>query len=134
VEAIAVKAPQKTQRQIVLEMLEERGDRGLHSFEFIQARIPRVAARVCELRAEGYSIESEREALHGAADGVRYRLNVGSSTEGRDQAGTSIPQPVDATSGVASGVEASSSLLAPASEASARALNPYEAEVWEDAA
>lgn len=87
-----MKAPVKPQKQIVLEMLEERGERGVHSFEFIQARIPRVAARVCELRSEGKEIESVREALHGAAEGVRYVLNVGVGAEGclrQDSAGES---------------------------------------------
>jgi hypothetical protein len=86
-----MKVPEKTQRQVVLEILEERGDRGCHSFEFIQARIPRVAARVCELRAEEHSIDSEPEALHGAAKGVRYTLtNVGEgASAGRERPGQS---------------------------------------------
>ena len=131
-----MKAPEKTQRQVVLEILEERGDAGAHSFEFIQARIPRVAARVCELRADGHSIDSEPEALHGAAKGVRYRLtNVGSSTEGRDQAGIPKVGQSDATLGVASGVadEAFSVSPRPSEDvgtAPPAHCNPYTYEVW----
>lgn len=66
-----------TQKEIVLKMLEEAGDKGVHSFQFMQLQLPRVAARVCELRAEGYEISSEHELLHGSATGVRYRLQGG---------------------------------------------------------
>jgi hypothetical protein len=58
--------------------------------------------------------------------------NVGSSTEGRDQAGNSIPQPVDAALGVASGVAASPLLPVPV-EARARTI-PSAYDCWEDAA
>jgi len=75
-----MKRPKLTQKEIVLKMLEVGGDKGVHSFSFIQARIPRVAARICELRAEGYEITSKRELLHGSAEGVRYQL-IGSSAE-----------------------------------------------------
>jgi helix-turn-helix protein len=64
----------KTQKEIVLEMLEVGGSEGVHSFEFIQARVPRVAARIHELRAEGYQIESEHAVFNGTAEGVRYML------------------------------------------------------------
>lgn len=75
-----------TQKEIVLHMLEEAGDKGVHSFQFMQLQLPRVAARVCELRAEGHEISSEHELLHGSATGVRYRL------QGGDASGTgSIP-------------------------------------------
>lgn len=90
-----------TQREVVLEMLEKRGERGVHSFEFIQVQIPRVAARVCELRAEGYEITSEHEALHGTAEGVRYKLaNAGVGAGGEAPEGANAT--VEATSVAAS--------------------------------
>jgi Helix-turn-helix domain len=122
-----MKPPQKTQRQIVLEMLEEAGDRGLHSFEFIQARIPRVAARVCELRSEGWGIESEREALHGSAEGVRYVLNLGVESDDCNESqpqGQGLPENRGVT--LDSGVAA----LSPPPSDEAHARNPYEFEVW----
>lgn len=127
-----MKRPQKTQRQVVLEMLEARGEKGVHSFEFIQARIPRVAARVCELRAEGLNIGSEREALHGAAEGVRYVLNVGVGAEGclRSDAGES--QTARSTDPGVSRDEASSISRPPEGVGTAPPdhCNPYEYEVW----
>jgi hypothetical protein len=63
-----------TQKQQVLQILRDAGDRGAHSFEFLTAGMPRVAARVGELRAEGHTITSTPETLHGDAKGVRYRL------------------------------------------------------------
>jgi hypothetical protein len=122
----------KPQRQVVLEILEERGDKGAHSFEFIQARIPRVAARVCELRADGYRIDSEPEALHGAAKGVRYKLtNVGSSTEGHGEADASA-EGSSPSLGVASGV--ADAELPPRPGSASPPTNPYTYELWEDAA
>jgi hypothetical protein len=126
-----VKGPQKTQRQVVLEMLENRGAEGVHSFEFIQARIPRVAARVCELRAEGHSIDSEPEALHGAAKGVRYTLTNSGVDTG------SGPEPRAAS--VHSGVEASSALPVSTGEAPPESLfdlppAPSAFDPWERAA
>ena len=91
-----------TQRDRILRALELAGPKGVRSDAFIKDFMPRAAARVQELKDEGYDITSEREGKF-----CRWTLNVGSSTEGRDQAepgGTY--QPVDATSGVASGVEA----------------------------
>lgn len=106
-----MKPPQKTQRQCVLEMLQSAGDKGVHSFTFIQARIPRVAARVCELREEGHRIESTREALHGAAEGVRYTLNAGVGAEGSNACAGCLSPPsearMDRELSTDSGVEAS---------------------------
>jgi len=63
-----------TQRDIVLKALRDAGDRGVHSFEFLELQIPRAAARVLELRENGHTITSTRERLNGDAEGVRYRL------------------------------------------------------------
>lgn len=63
-----------TQRQRVLHLLREAGDRGVHSFEMIQLGIPRVAARVHELQQDGHTIRSERSRFQGTAEGSRYTL------------------------------------------------------------
>lgn len=63
-----------TQKQQILARLQAAGDRGVHSFEFYEDRMPRAAARIAELRAEGHTITATRERLRGDADGVRYRL------------------------------------------------------------
>jgi hypothetical protein len=121
-----------TQKQRVLNALKAAGGVGIRSDVFIRDFMPRAAARIQELKDEGWDISSERDGKF-----VVWRLeNVGSSTEGRDQAGTSIPQPVDTTLGVASGVEhlSASSPHSGASGAPPATRNPYECEVWEEAA
>lgn len=65
---------QPTQRERVLSMLKAAGTRGVRSDTFLEARIPRVAARVLELKAEGLEITSERERQF-----CRYRLLAGVS-------------------------------------------------------
>lgn len=63
-----------SQKTRILTWLEERGEKGVHSFELYQARMPRGAAAVCDLRKEGHAIESVRETYQGEAEGVRYVL------------------------------------------------------------
>lgn len=63
-----------SQRARILKWLEERGSDGVHSFELIEAHMPRGAAVICALKKEGYAIESERQPFHGEANGVRYFL------------------------------------------------------------
>jgi hypothetical protein len=63
-----------TQRQRILELLNERGPRGLHSFELYAKGMPRGAAVIDVLRKEGYDIGSTAERFHGGAKGVRYTL------------------------------------------------------------
>jgi hypothetical protein len=63
-----------SQKDRVLEMLRQAGTRGVHSFEFYEARLPRAAARILELRAEGHKIAAVRELFRGESNGVRYRL------------------------------------------------------------
>lgn len=48
-----------TQKERVLKLLRERGSRGVRSFEFYEMRIPRGAARINDLKEEGYKITSE---------------------------------------------------------------------------
>ena len=62
------------QRDQVLAMLKAAGPAGVHSFELLQAGLPRAAARVDELREAGFVIDSQPERLNGDARGYRYRL------------------------------------------------------------
>ena len=62
------------QRDQVLAMLKAAGPAGVHSFELLQAGLPRAAARIVELRQAGHVIVSKPERLHGGARGCRYRL------------------------------------------------------------
>ena len=63
-----------SQRDQVLAMLKAAGPAGVHSFELLQAGLPRAAARIVELRQAGFVIDSKRERLNGEARGCRYRL------------------------------------------------------------
>jgi hypothetical protein len=65
-----------SQRAKILQLLERRGEQGVHSFEFYEMHMPRAAAVICQLRKEGYAIESERETFHGESQGVRYFLRA----------------------------------------------------------
>lgn len=58
-----------TQRETVLQMLRDAGEKGIRSDEFFKAFMPRAAARIQELRDSGVEISSEREGKY-----VRYRL------------------------------------------------------------
>jgi len=63
-----------SQRNRILSMLEQAGPAGVHSFELYEARMPRGAAVIHSLKAEGFRIDSTHEVFHGGAKGVRYRL------------------------------------------------------------
>jgi len=63
-----------SQRAKILDWLQQRGDEGVHSFELYEARMPRAAAVICQLRKDGYAIESEPCPFRGEARGVRYFL------------------------------------------------------------
>jgi len=124
-----------SQKTEILAKLREEGERGVSGKWFYEHFQGRGVARIWDLRhKDGYEIED-----HPDPKDPKYKIyvlrNVGSSTEGRDQAEPRTYQPVDAISGVASGVEASVSTSSPPSgddmTGSAR-LNPYEAEVWAD--
>lgn len=58
-----------TQRETVLRMLKRAGSEGVRSDAFFEAHLPRAAARILELKDEGYEISSEREGKF-----VRYAL------------------------------------------------------------
>ena len=49
-----------TQRDRVLQMLQEAGERGVTTADFLQAYISRFSARINELRNLGYEIDTER--------------------------------------------------------------------------
>jgi len=63
-----------TQHDRILQLLTDRGEQGVHSFEFYEMRMPRAAAVVCALKKEGHAIEAVRETYKGEAQGVRYFL------------------------------------------------------------
>ena len=64
-----------------LEILKERGSRGIHSFELNEAvGTFRCAARIRDLKNVGYNITSVREKL-GDAYGARYTLVTGTATQ-----------------------------------------------------
>ena len=58
-----------TQKERTLLALQKAGDKGVHSFYFHSTYNPRAAARVIDLKNEGYVIESVREGK-----GCRYIL------------------------------------------------------------
>lgn len=58
-----------TQKQKVLGMLRAAGRFGVRSDTYLAEFIPRAAARICELREDGWEITSEREHQF-----VRYTL------------------------------------------------------------
>lgn len=65
-----------TQKDTVLRVLRDSGAEGVRSDVFLSLGIPRAAARVLELRGEGYEISSTREKQF-----TRYCL-VGVGAEG----------------------------------------------------
>lgn len=65
-----------SQHARILKMLRHAGSKGVANWEFPQARILRLSARIQELRAEGHDIIVERDYLpNGRATNVfRYIL------------------------------------------------------------
>lgn len=63
-----------TQKMTVYRALQDAGDRGVHSFEFLELGIPRAAARIHELQQEGHTITSTRCRYKGEAEGSLYKL------------------------------------------------------------
>ena len=49
-----------TQREQVLHMLKQAGERGVTTADFLQAYMPRFSARIKELRDAGHRIDTER--------------------------------------------------------------------------
>lgn len=65
----------KPQVALLLAVLRERGDEGLTSLEALRVGCgSRLAARVSDLRAEGYEVSSELVRLDTGARVSRYRL------------------------------------------------------------
>jgi len=52
----------KTQKELVLELLNESGSEGISALEILRHGVYRAAARVAELRAEGFEIETQHKA------------------------------------------------------------------------
>ena len=88
-----------TQKQRILAMLKAHPE-GIRSDSFFKNFMPRAAARIQELKDEGFDITSEREGKF-----VLYRLIVGIGTEGHNlkQASNALPS---ATFSLDSGAEA----------------------------
>lgn len=102
-----------TQKERTLSMLKAAGGWGLRSDVFLQHRIPRAAARVGELRQDGYEITSEHErqfvryvlvseppradAGHRAG-GRGERLGPSGIGSGRTGAANATPSPVSGES------------------------------------
>lgn len=89
-----------TQKTKILQLLEERGDQGVHSFEFYEMRMPRGAAAIHSLKREGHAIESVHETYKDQAEGVRYFLRtdqlVGAASGPAPTRGSSGSSPYDA--------------------------------------
>jgi hypothetical protein len=86
-----------SQKDRILRLLEERGDRGVHSFEFYEMRMPRGAAAIHALKKEGHPIEAEHQTYKGESEGVRYFLRsdqlVGASVSTRGPSSSSAFDP-----------------------------------------
>lgn len=82
-----------SQRERIENWLEERGERGVHSFELYQEKMPRGAAVIDVLRKDGLDIESRPERFQGDAKGVRYILR-GKSASVEREPGSLFAQPV----------------------------------------
>ena len=63
----------QTHKQRILEMLQEAGDRGVHSFTLANSVTFRASARINDLKNDGYNITSKHEKM-GDSYGVRYFL------------------------------------------------------------
>jgi len=63
-----------TQKQIVLELLRYNGDRGITALDALEIGCFRLAARIADLRADGYDISSTMELTRTAKRIARYRL------------------------------------------------------------
>lgn len=61
-------------KQRILKLLEQAGEKGIHSFDLGNRVTPRAAARINDLKNDGYQIEARSEKK-GSAYGVRYFLD-----------------------------------------------------------
>lgn len=74
----------KTQKERTLELLQQAGIHGIHSFTFYseEVRIFRVAQRIREIEKDGYVVTHTPERK-GDATGTRYTLVSGPQQEKR---------------------------------------------------
>lgn len=84
-----------SQKATILRMLEDRGELGVHSFEFYERRMPRGAAVIHTLKKEGHAIESEHETYRGESEGVRYFLRSDQLVGAGVSASSPQPNPYD---------------------------------------
>lgn len=106
-----------TQKDTVLRVLSDSGAGGVRSDQFLAMGIPRAAARVLELRNEGYEISSTREkqftrytlvgldAGGGALrkDALRSAPEVETSVESDDSVPAAPSEPNESRLGAGSG-------------------------------
>ncbi|HLT42290.1 MAG TPA: hypothetical protein VKZ95_06255 [Sphingobacteriaceae bacterium] len=59
----------KSQKEIVLELLKQRGEKGVHSYEGYKMYIPRIAAIINKLKKEGYNIFTRKDDGRFAPNG-----------------------------------------------------------------
>ena len=89
-----------TQRDLVLRMLTDAGDRGVTTGAFLDAKVPRFSARIEELRRAGYLIVKHRVTasrfryeLVGVDDDSGWTTGAADSIPGsHGAAGTSFPR------------------------------------------
>jgi hypothetical protein len=81
-----------TQREKVLEMLEQAGPQGCDTADFLRVYVPRFSARIQELRAQGKEIETER-----IAEG-RFRYTLTGEAPPVPVAQSEVPSPVTSDS------------------------------------
>ena len=60
-------------KQHILDLLKESGNKGVHSLDLCNWVTPRAAARINDLKNDGYEITSTHERK-GTAWGARYKL------------------------------------------------------------
>jgi len=60
------------QQRVVAQILMEAGERGCHSEQFYEAKMPTFSQRIGELRASGWVIRAEPEKFANGAVGRRY--------------------------------------------------------------
>jgi len=63
-----------TQKEIVLELLRYNGQHGITALDALEIGCFRLAARIADLRADGYDISSTMETTRTAKRIARYRL------------------------------------------------------------
>lgn len=77
-----------SQKATIIQMLEDAGDRGVTSQEFYDVFLPRFAARIHELKADGYEIADEPEGRF-----KRYKLRASTTPSLVGSKGIAVGRP-----------------------------------------